>query len=530
MRGLPMRPGRMVLAEMKLDPRKIRAQAKEDYRRAWLETAALIPSKGGDYTSGKGRAHPLHELAQKVRKAFLDLGFDEVENQLFIPEEDVYRQYGPEAPVILDRCYYLGGLTRPDIGLGKDKISEVSSIAEVKPDGLKALFREYREGSIEGDDVLEEMVRRFKLTTDQAAKILDLFPEFKNIKPVCGKTTLRSHMTAAWFPTLSAMQDDMPLKLFSVGLRFRREQKVDSSHLRAHYGGSCVIMDEDISLQSGMDMTKKILNTLDFGDVRFELKKATSNYYAPDTEYEVYSGDIEVADIGMYSPVSLAQYDIEYNVFNLGFGLERILMVKDKVSDIRELLYPQFYSTVHLSDRELAGEISISASPATEAGRSLAESLKKTYTEYATDKSPCSHKAFEGMISGKKVVVNAVEREENSMLLGPAALNRLYVHDGSVYGLPEDTSKLKADVSEVVEKGVKADFTFLDAVAAYIAYEIENQVQAGETMGFIQAKMAKGPSDVNIRVSSKARRFIESNNKRISVKGPVFTAAEYKVC
>ena len=158
----------------------------------------------------------------------------------------------------------------------------------------------------------------------------------------------------------------------------------------------------------------------------------------------------------------------------------------------------------------------------------VASALKKSFTEHAAEKSPCAFKAYDGELLGKHVTVSAVEREDNSMLLGPAASNSVYVHEGSVYGLPEDTSKLKEDVSNIKEGGVRLDFTFLDALTAYMAAEIESQVRRGETEGIIQFKMAKGPADVNIKVTQKARRFIESQNKRISVKGPVFTAAEYK--
>jgi O-phosphoseryl-tRNA synthetase len=513
---------------MKLNPREIKARSKSDYRSAWLDTAALIPDGDREYPQSQGRQHPMHELVSKVRQVYLGLGFDEVENQVFIPEEDVYRQYGPEAPVILDRCYYLGGLTRPDIGLGQDKISEVRGIADVDPDKLKQIFRQYREGKIEGDDVIETMVKWLKVSTDEASKIIDIFPEFRNITPVCGKTTLRSHMTAAWFPTLQALQDDAPLKLFSIGLRFRREQKIDASHLRAHYGGSCVIMDEDISLKAGMRLTEKVLNALEFGDVRYERKKATSNYYAPETEYEVYSGKIEVADVGMYSPVALAEYDIPYNVFNLGFGLERILMVKNKVGDVREVLYPQFYSVREFTDAELAGEVRIDRAPATGEGRIMAAALKETFLKHGGEKSPCSFKAWEGTIAGKNVSVYAVEKEADTTLLGPAALNGLYVHEGGVWGLPKDTSRLKQDVSKILQNGHMLGFGLLDAVCAGQAAEIEARVGAGERSGLVQYKMAKGPGDVNIKISAKARRYIESRNKQISVKGPVFTAAEFE--
>ena len=502
---------------MKLNPQKIKEMSRKDFRKTWLETADLIPKTGGTYVGGKGKPHMMHELIQKVRRVFLECGFDEIENQIFIPQEDVYRQYGPEAPVILDRCYFLGGLTRPDIGLGKDAALKISEIAKVEIDKLKDIFRRYREGSIEGDDVLETMVDELKIRTDEAAKIIGLFPQFKNIKPVCSKMTLRSHMTAAWFPTLMQMQDEAPLKLFSIGLRFRREQKVDSSHLRAHYGGSCAVMGEDVSLEAGMELTKKILDALDFGGVKYVKKKATSNYYAPDTEYEVYSGDIEVADIGMYSPCALAEYGIEYNVFNLGFGLERILMVKEGFEDVREVLYPQLYSP-NLTDEELAAEIKINQMPQSDEGKIICQKLVETFKENGSAESPCSFNAY--CENGWNIEV--VEEEEKSRLLGPAALNDIYVYGGGIYGIPQDISKLKQDMTEILEKGVKLDFNFLDAVCAKFATDIENS-QGRES----SVKMAKTPGDLNISITGRGRKFISSNNKSIFLKGPVFCSVKY---
>lgn len=516
---------------MRINTKDIAEKAKKDFQKTWLDTVKLIPEKSAKtYSGGKGSVHPIHELVQRVRKVFVELGFNEVENPLFISEEDVYKQYGPEAPVILDRVYYLAGLPRPDIGLSDAKIAEVMRIADIDVNGLKTILREYREGLIEGDNFLEEMKGRLKIKTEQASAILDLFPEFKKLEPVASKLTLRSHMTGAWFLTLKAMRDsEMPLKLFSVGLRFRREQRVDASHLRAHYGGSMVVMDEDMSNEAGMELTREILGRLGFKDVNFKQKEATSNYYAPGTEYEVYSSDIEIADIGMYSPIALANYDIPYHVFNLGFGLERMLMVKGSIKDVRELLYPQFHQVVSLTDGEVAGQVEVDLKPKTEEGGRLAEAIKSTALRHAEEKSPCSFTAFEGMLCGRKIRVNVVEKESNTMLLGPAALNDIYVYDAGIYGLPSDTSKLKSDVSDVKNKGFKAGFSFIDAIASYFAGEIERRIEAGEAKGLIQMKMAKGPSDVNIKVGEQARRFIKSKNRQISLKGPVFTAVEYQV-
>ncbi|MBM3309539.1 MAG: hypothetical protein FJY77_04725 [Candidatus Altiarchaeales archaeon] len=182
-----------------------------------------------------------------------------------------------------------------------------------------------------------------------------------------------------------------------------------------------------------------------------------------------------------------------------------------------------------MTDQELAERVSIELKPGSGEGKRLAEALKKTALEYGSVKSPCSYTAYEGTLAGKKIKVDVVEKEANTFLLGPAALNDVYVYDGSVYGLPKDTSKLKSDVSKVMKKGLKLDFGFIDSISNYFAAEVEKQVKAGQKEGLIQIKMAKTPGEVNISIDDTARRFILSKNKQISIKGPVFTAVEYKV-
>ncbi len=516
----------------KFNTKQIKQDAKENFEKTWLTTANLLPKTSKkDYTSGTGTPHPIHDLIRDVRKIFIKFGFSEIENQMFISEDDVYKQYGPEAPVILDRVYYLGGLPRPDIGLSDEKISEVREIAPyINTGNFKKILRGYREGTVEGDDILEVMVNKLKIKTEQAAGIINLFPEFKNITPICSTQTLRSHMTGAWFPTIEAMKDaNLPLKLFSIGLRFRREQKLDATHLRAHYGASCVIMDDEISIDAGNKLTEKILNELNFFDINFVKKKATSNYYAPELEYEIFSKDIEVADCGMYSPIALANYDIDMPVFNLGFGLERILMIKNNIFDVRKLLYPQFYENLDMDDAELAKNLVIINVPATKEGETLAKRIADSAREHADSKSPCEFLVYEGEFLNKEIIVSVVEKEDNTKLLGPAALNEIYVYEGNIYGIPKNPGELSNDLIEVKEKGIKVNFSVLDAVSQGFVSEIENMIKTDQKNGLFQAKMAKNPSDLNIGVIKRARRFITSMNKRIILKGPVFMSVEVEI-
>ena len=504
------------------------------------------------YSHRIGTAHPIQDLIQRVRMGFIDIGFDEIENPVFISEDDVYKQYGPEAPVVLDRCYYLAGLPRPDIGLGKDKIDKIREIAGIDIEKFKGILREYREGSVSGDDLSEEIVCRLNIQSDEAIKIIELFGEFKTVTAVPTKMTLRSHMTAAWFPTIQAMQNKhkLPLRLFSIGLRFRREQKLSPTHLRAHYGASCVITgginnkDEKIDLESGKEISRMLLDKLDFGDIEFIKKKATSNYYESGTEFEIFSGGIEVADCGMYSQVALSNYGIKFPVFNLGFGLERVLMVKEGYSDVRELLYPQFYEDIELSDEEIKGQIRINKKPETDSGMELAEKIAEVARKHSDEKSPCRFNVYEGEFMGKNIKVDLVEEEENTKLLGPAALNEIYVHEGSIYGIPEDPGRLNEKLIDVKKKGVYAGFSYLDAIANLFAAKIEKLITGnedrglGETLAHVDlhesggggkspmsippVKMAKTPADVNIFIGDSARAYITSKNKKIQIKGPIF--------
>ncbi len=468
----------------------------------------------------RGNSHPIQDLIQEIRDIFLNKGFDEIENQIFIPEDEVYKQYGSEAPVVLDRCYYIAGLPRPDIGLSTKEIDKIMQInSEIDISELKNIFREYRDGSIPGDNIIEEMVSRLKISTKEAIEVINLFPAFRDIKAVSSKITLRSHMTAAWYLTLEAVQDKykLPIKLFSIGLRFRREQRMDATHLRVHYGASCVIMDKNLTVDEGKRMSEEILHDLGFRNIKFIKKIVTSNYYESGTEYEIFSNGIEIADCGMYSEQSLRNYHLKYPVFNLGFGLERILMLRMNKSDVREVLYPQFYQSLEFTDEEIAKNIRIDKTPKSATGKKLANEIIKIAKENANADSPCKFFVWKGRIKGRLMRLFVLEKEKNTKLLGPAAMNEIYVYDGNIYGIPKNVKEFDNKLSKIIDNGVSTGITYLDAVANLFAYRIEKD---GER--FMQVKMAKTPSDVNIEIDNIVRRYITSKNKKISIKGPIF--------
>jgi O-phosphoseryl-tRNA synthetase len=526
---------------MKINTKKLLKEAKKDYETTWTESAKLLKMKGKYFTlANKRKHHPLFDIIIKARNIFLEMGFAEVITPLITEERHVYLQYGPEAPVILDRIFYLAGLPRADIGISKEKIYEIKKIiprfGEVKQ--LQHIFRKYKKGEIESDDLTETLVEELKIREAQATQIISLFPEFSQLRPVPTKLTLRSHTTSSWFPILKEMQykETLPLQLFSIGPKFRREQKLDVTHLYESWTASMVIMAEEISLEDGQKIVDQFFRKLGFDEVEFRVKNATSKYYAPKTEFEAFvkhpkNGElIEVGDGGLYNPLSLARYKIPYHVFNSGAGLERIAMIKTGIADIRKLVYPHLYVKAEYTDEQLAGMVEVDQTPSTREGEKLVKAIVQIAIKNANQPSPRQFLAYKGKFLGHNIEVYVYESDVRKKLIGPAALNTVYVYNGNILGVPKEGLENTKIVKRAREKGVSIGIRYLDAIAALAAASIEKKISAGEVGEVdVRVKIAKLPSDVNVRVQAAGMAFITSKNKKVIVKGPVFVGIKANI-
>jgi len=494
------------------DTGEIKSKAKSNFTDAWIATAKLIPTGTEISLARKGKPHLVRELIQKSRQILLNLGFDEVENLTMLPDSDVVKQYGPEARVILDRAFYLAELPRPDIGLSARRIAQLKKIAEeIDIEKLQTILRNYKKGEIEADNLIEELIAGLGITDYQATELLDkVFPEIKELQPVPSNKTLRSHMTATWFHTLAALQDkaSFPVALFSVGPRYRNEQREDAQHLRVHHSASVVVMDPEMSLDVGRTVTRDIMQQYGFSDIKFETKTATSKYYAPGQEQEVFMKYkdtwLEIADIGMYSPVALANFDIKYPVFNAGFGIERLGMLLYEIDDIRKLAYPQF-SVTEYSDEEIAKSITYIASPKTARGQKIARAIEETARRHKDEIAPCEFLAWQD----KSIEVKVVEKETGKRLIGPAGFNEICVADGSIY-------------SDVVPSGIHAGINYMRAIAMGAAATIES---SNDNLTY-QVKGISHLSDLNLQIPEAVRQHIEGQQKKIKVGGAVFVTIE----
>ena len=538
--------------------------AKKDFEKAWSESGKLIkkPHPDNEYPRLKydiGKSHILYDVIADLREAYLRLGFSETSNPLFIDKNDVYKQFGPEAPAVLDRCFYLSGLPRPDIGIGMDKIEAIkelkNNVEDIHIANIQEVFRKYKKGDLDGDDLTLEIADALEIEVGEGLAVLEkVFPEIRELTPVASNTTLRSHMTSGWFISLKNMvkQMNMPIKMFSIDRCFRREQKEDSSHLMSYHSASCVIVDDEVSLDTGKAMSEALLEYFGFSKFKFIPDEKKSKYYIPETQTEVYGYHpklnewVEIATFGLYSPIALSKYGIDKEVMNLGLGVERIAMVLNQIEDVRELVYPQLYKKLNLSDREIATMVNYSYYPVTEDGKTLAKNILDTWEDKKDTESPCEFIIFEGEFLNKEIVVKAIEEENNTKLLGPASTNHIYIYDGNILGIPEnikltvqkvenhpekyDKEEIIGEIPEdtkiiyeAIKKGIPTNVRYIDSLAAKTSYKIEEAILSGVDELVLRNTIARSLSDVNLKLDDIAMNYINNENKLIDIRGPIFS-------
>jgi O-phosphoseryl-tRNA synthetase len=536
---------------MRFNPEDFRRTGDVDFDVLWQRGAEVLTPRGlsGRYPRRSisfGRPHPVFDTVHRLREAYLRLGFDEALNPLIVDEREVHRQFGYEALAVLDRCFYLAGLPRPNVGISEERglqIRELLGVDDAGVDVIRQILHGYKKGEVEGDDLVSEISHRLGVSDSAVALMLErVFPEFKELRPVASRRTLRSHMTSGWFITLAALWEHspLPIRLFSVDRCFRREQQEDAARLMSYHSASCVLMDEDVSVDDGMAVAEGLLLQFGFEDFRFMPDDKRSKYYIPGTQIEVFAyhpllvgsntsysdGWVEVATFGIYSPTALAEYDIPYPVMNLGLGVERLAMILHQATDVRALSYPQFLQYQpewHISDHQLAKMIGVRCEPATKTGLLIQQAIIQVCEEHGGEPSPCEFTAWQGVLFGRDVTVKVVEPEENTRLCGPAAMNALVVYQGDILGV----SPVKS--SEAFEKGVHANLRYIDAFAARAAWEVERALCNGEREMSYRVRIVKTPAEINLYIDPAAQRYITSHKKKIDVRGPVFTTVQMRV-
>jgi O-phosphoseryl-tRNA synthetase len=535
---------------MRFDPEKIKKDAKENFDLAWNEGKKLIktPSLNERYPRTiirYGRAHPIYDTIHKLREAYLRMGFEEMMNPLIVDEKEVHKQFGSEALAVLDRCFYLAGLPRPNVGISDERIAQINNIlGNIGDEGInkiRQVFHAYKKGKVDGDDLVPEISAALSASDALVADMINkVFPEFKELVPEASTKTLRSHMTSGWFISLGALLErrEPPFHFFSIDRCFRREQQEDASRLMTYYSASCVIMDADVTVDHGRAVAEGLLSQFGFEKFLFRPDEKRSKYYVPDTQTEVFAfhpklvgsnskysdGWIEIATFGLYSPTALAEYDITYPVMNLGLGVERLAMILHDAPDIRALTYPQIpqYSEWEIADSELAKQVFVDKMPETPEGHAIAAAIISQCELHGQEPSPCEFTAWEGVVCGRKAKVAVIEPEENTKLCGPATFNEAVAYQGDILGIPNINKWQKAFENHSARTGIR----FVESFAAQAAREIEEAAMSNASEHIVRVRIVKVPSEINMKVSPIAQRYITGKKKKIDMRGPVFISVK----
>jgi O-phosphoseryl-tRNA synthetase len=329
----------------------------------------------------------------------------------------------------------------------------------------------------------------------------------------------------------------LPIKLFSIDRCFRREQAEDAARLMTYHSASCVIMDNELSIEEGKAVADGLLSQFGFQKFRFQPDEKRSKYYTPGTQIEVYayhpalvgsatkykSGWVEVATFGVYSPTALSQYDIPYSVMNLGLGVERIAMMLYNYNDLRALSYPQFQVDWSLTSKQMAQMIKVDRTPFTSVGRAISEAIVNTCIENGEATSPCEFKAWEGELFSRRIKVTIVEPEANTKLCGPAFLNEIVVYNQDIVGIPRNSRW-----DDAFQEGVLTGIRYIDAFADLAASEIEESAMVGKDSD-TRARIVRGPGDINVKIDEALERYITSYKHKIDIRGPVFITVRSQI-
>ena len=291
-----------------------------------------------------------------------------------------------------------------------------------------------------------------------------------------------------------------------------------------YHSASCVVAGEDITNEEGKAVSEALLSAFGYTDFRFQPDEKRSKYYMPDSQTEVYArhpvhGWVEVATFGMYSPSALAEYGIGVPVMNLGLGVERLAMIAYQSDDVRQLCYPQFFPRASRVGR-LHWAVRLGGAALT-GGKELAAAIAATAAANAAAQGPCVFEAWEGPDRRHEGAGGGRGDRVHRETLRAGCANEIFVHDGSILGVP-DAEKWK----QVRTEGIPTGISYLTAVSALAAARIEEAARCRKPVT-VQVKMAKLPSDINLKIDEYAMRFLTDNKKKVDVRGPVFLSVRF---
>jgi phenylalanyl-tRNA synthetase alpha chain len=245
-----------------------------------------------------GKKHPLRCVIDAIRRIFLEMGFEEMEDNLiessFWNFDALFQPQDHPARDLMDTFY----LSAPEkIPLPKNKI-----VGRVKQAHEKAWKYKWRE------DLAELAILRTHDTAVSPKYMLDI-----------------------WEGRRKA-----PAKYFSVG-RVYRNEATDYKHLSEFHQVGGIIVDENATFRDLLGLLKEFFRKLGFEKIRF--RPSYFPYTEPSLEVEVFYEKkktwLELGGAGIFRPEVCLPAWGKYPVLAWGISLERPTMLMMDLDDIR---------------------------------------------------------------------------------------------------------------------------------------------------------------------------------------------------
>jgi len=250
-----------------------------------------------------GKIHPVQQIIQRVREIFLEMGFTEIRGPIvetaFWNFDALFQPQDHPAREMQDTFY----LAHPREGRLPSR-NIVNAVAKTHEDGWKTGSRGWE----------------YPWSLDEAKRLI-----------------LRTHTTSVTIRHL-AEHKEPPVKVFSVD-RVYRNEKVDYKRLAEFHQIEGIVMDRNVTLRDLMGTLKEFYLKLGLRKVQFW--PSYFPYTEPSAQSTVYVPELkawmELCGMGIFRPEVVEPLGIKYPVLAWGGGLERLIMLKLGVDDMRFL-------------------------------------------------------------------------------------------------------------------------------------------------------------------------------------------------
>ncbi len=253
------------------------------------------------------KKHPLTRIADEVRRIFVQMGFEEIDEEyvqpafwnmdaLFTPQDHPARE--------MQDTFYLKNPARICIDQDKELMERIRSVHE------------------DGGDT-GSLGWRYKWSREEAERAL-----------------LRTHTTVNTIRYL-AKHPEPPVKVFSLSRVFRKEA-IDSTHLPEFMQIEGIVMEENASFDMLVGILREFYRRMGFEQIR--VRPGYFPYTEPSLEVEVFWHGkwMELGGAGIFRPEVTAPFGVKYPVLAWGQGFERLAMLRWGLKDIRDLYVTDF--------------------------------------------------------------------------------------------------------------------------------------------------------------------------------------------